>query len=777
MKPSDIAVDWESARNIPVREQEPREKNIFAGDSLVESTSVDGVDVIRLSAWPAGQTSAPHSFAVLNLSSSGPVDEPTFEEEPWPDDLVEDLDQPERRGEQSDEAFAKEFESFDDEGEWKKVDSFEFPLNFEWQQTSESRWQFFFDLNEGAKCLGLGERQSALNLRSSTHTLFNTDNHVHLETMDSMYKSIPFLLVEHGDKFIGLFLDSPARQRWDLDIDLNNKASIELLSRRGWQMYFIGPTTMPNVVRAYSTLTGRSKMPPLWALGHQQCRWSYPDQETVIRIAHEFRQREIPCDGIVIDIDYMDEYRVFTHSEERFPDFKNMISDLGRNDFKVTAIIDPGVKKDTKFFVYSDGKKHDYFCKKDGKVFIGEVWPGPSAFPDFLRQDVRLWWAAQHGFHVENGISGIWNDMNEPAIFKMQEPLPSSARELPKDEDQLFMQETPEGKVGHYEVRNLYGSMMSRSSYEGLLAMRPNQRPFVLTRSGYAGVQRYAAVWLGDNMSWWNHLERSIPMLLNMGLSGVAFSGVDIGGFGNNCTGELLTRWYAVGMFYPYFRNHCWMKGYSQEPWAFGPKVEAYCKKFIELRYRLLPYIYSLFYEYTRTGAPLMRPLSWHYPDDKFASEIDDQFLFGENLLVAPILERGRSWRSVYLPHGLWHPFEGGEPLEGGRVHKVRIELDTVPVFVKDGSVIPMTEVMQSTAQYSDSTVIFHCFGESGKGTFIEDDGNSFDYEQGQFNEWRIKVDNGAFVAQPVELGFDSIRKSFKLQYKEQLETVNLSLN
>ncbi len=780
MKPTEPAVEWEAARQVPSRLELKREENIFAGGSIVERAAFSGVEVVRISTWPNGQNSPPHSYAVMHTSSAGQVEERNslHEEEPWPADMEDDLDGPERRTEQPDEEFAREFEAVMEDGQWKESAEPNLPLSIEWQQSAESRWQFFFDLQPGARCLGLGERHSSLNLRSSSHTLFNTDNHVHIESMDAMYQSIPFLIVEQGEQCFGLFLDSPARQRWTLDPDLEDHASIELLSRRGWQFYCIGPSSLPSIVRAFTTLTGRSKLPPMWALGHQQCRWSYPDQDTVIRIAHEFRKRQIPCDGIVLDIDYMDDYRVFTFSKERFPDFKNLVADLERNNFKVTAIIDPGVKKDSKFFVFTDGKKHDFFCKKaDDKIFIGEVWPGQSAFPDFLKQEVRLWWAAQHGFHTENGIAGIWNDMNEPAIFKHQEPLDWSARELPKDEDQLFMQETPEGKLGHYEVRNLYGCMMSRSTHEGLLAMRPNQRPFVLSRSGYAGIQRYAAVWLGDNMSWWHHLARSIPMLLNMGLSGVAFSGVDIGGFGHNCSGELLARWYAVGLFYPYFRNHCWMKGYSQEPWAFGPTVEAYCKKFIETRYRLLPYIYCLFWEYVRTGAPLMRPMSWHYPEDQFAREIDDQFLFGEHLLVAPILEKGRTWRSVYLPAGLWHPFEGGEPLEGGQVHKVMFALDAVPVFVKDGSVVPMCEVMQSTAEYAQSPITFNCYGTSAKGTFIEDDGDSFDYEHGTYNEWRIKVDDGKFVAQPVELGFDSRRRSFKLNYNGHTESISLAIN
>ena len=784
MKPSESAVEWEAARQVPLRVELKRDKNVFAGQSVIEQSAFSGVEVTRLSVWPAGHTGVPHSFAVVHTAISGQVEEhhiaDSSEEEEWPSDMLDDLEGPDRRTDKPDEDFAREFEAVIEDGQWKTVTDVTLPLGLQWQQSSESRWQFFFDLPTGARCLGLGERLSPLNLRSKVHTLFNTDNTVHTESVDTMYKSIPFLIVQEGEQCYGFFLDSPARQRWSLDVDLDNRGAIELLSRRGWQLYCIGPASLPSIVRAYTSLTGRAKMPPMWSLGHQQCRWSYPDQDTVIRIAHEFRQRQIPCDGIVLDIDYMDEYRVFTYSKKRFADFKDLIADLKRNNFQVTTIIDPGVKKDSKFFVFTDGKKHDYFCKKsDDKIFFGEVWPGQSAFPDFLKQDVRLWWAAQHGFHTENGVAGIWNDMNEPAIFSLKEPLDLQAEELPKDADQLFMQETPEGKVGHFEVRNLYGSMMSRSTYEGMIALRPNQRPFVLSRSGYAGIQRYSAVWLGDNCSWWQHLSRSIPMLLNMGMSGVAFSGVDIGGFGDHCTGELLARWYALGMFYPYFRNHCWMKGYAQEPWAFGAEVEAHCKKFIETRYRLLPYVYSLFWEHVRTGAPLMRPLSWHYPNDEFASEVDDQFLFGEDVLVAPILDRGRKWRSVYLPAGRWYRFEGDcqAPLEGGRLHQVKFELNEVPAFVKEGTILPMCDVIQSTAEYAEAPITFVCYGACAKGTFVEDDGETFSYESGSYNEWRIKVDEGQFVAQPVELGYDSMRKYFNLVYKGKLQPVSLSVD
>jgi alpha-glucosidase len=767
LKPVDAAVEWLAAREKRERlKLEHGKPNIFAGGSVCEISNYKGIPIVRLSVWPKGATKAPFSYAVD--IASGLAEEDDFAQSANGDGFEDFIEPGDRRGEQpaiSDEDRLA-FELASQEARWQEAGDASLPFNLQWQQTGESRFDFFFDLPSGARCFGLGERNSGLNLRSSVQTLFNTDDNLHIEEMDMMYKSIPFLIVLHQGQYHGLFLDSPARQRWNLDESLEGKASIELLSRRGWQLYAIGPASLPDLTGAFTMLTGRSKMPPLWSLGHQQSRWSYPDQETVIRVAHEFRSRRIPCDTIVLDIDYMDEYRVFTHSPDRFADFRDLIFDLEANHFKVVTIVDPGVKKDPKYFVFTDGKKHNYFCHQpNGKLYLGKVWAGESAFPDFLQHDVRLWWAANHGFHTEMGVAGIWNDMNEPAIFDNQRPLEDDAVELPPESKQPFTHITPEGKVGHLEVRNLYGFQMSRATFEGLLALRPNIRPFVLSRSGYAGIQRYAAVWLGDNHSWWEHLAKSIPMLLNVGLSGVPFCGVDIGGFQGDTNAEILVRWYELGIFYPLFRNHCWMKGQPQEPWSFSPQVEEHCRKLIETRYRLLPLIESLFFEHSRSGAPLMRPLVWEYPDDPYAPEIDDQFFFGKDILVAPILERGKNIRSVYLPEGLWHPFEGGEPLEGGRLHLVSWPLGSVPAFVRDGAVIPLADPVQHTVELASAPITFVCFGDSGKGTYYEDDGISFDYESGCYNEWLVRVDNGQFRAQPVELGFDSPRRQYRMSY------------
>lgn len=719
---------WEAARQLSdVAERLKVRQNIFEGHVCLEASQIAEIPVVRLSVCPERTKALPKSFAAVgNLP-------------------------------------------------WLSATNATFPFDLEWQQSSDSLWEFFFQLPSGAQCLGLGERLSGLNLRGQVHTLFNTDDPEHIESLDSMYMAIPLLIIKDAEQCTGLFLDSPACQRWNLDQDLSGQGSIELLSRRGWQLYAFGPSTLAKIVEAYTILTGRAKLPPLWALGHHQCRWSYPDEQTVRNVAHEFRSRKIPCDVVVLDIDYMDKYRVFTCSSERFPHFKQMVDDLAKENFRVVTIVDPGVKKDSKYRVFTEGVKQDVFCKTaGGKLFLDKVWPGIAAFPDFLRQEVRQWWAEEHRFYVENGVAGIWNDMNEPALFKNQKPLDPDLRELPDEKNQLFVQQAPEGIVGHFEVRNLYGMEMSHATHDALIGLKPNERPFVLTRSGYAGVQRFAAVWLGDNVSWYEHLAKSIPMLINMGLSGVAFCGVDIGGFWGNCSAELLLRWYALGIFYPFSRNHCSLYGRPQEPWVFGAEVEDKCRKLIETRYRLIPYIQGLFWEHMRTGAPLIRPLSWHYPHDAFAAEIDDEFLFGKDILVAPILQRGRSMRTVYFPPGLWHSFEGGKRYEGGDNHVVAIELGEVPAFVRDGAILPLADVVQSTAELHKAPITFVCYGADAHGMYFEDDGISCNYRQGQYNEWELTMKNGTFTAEVVHQGYDSQLREFAVLHNSKLRSVVL---
>lgn len=689
--------EWSEARKKR-KGWQPRSKvkNIFEGQSSWQKGSINDVELIKLSVLPNPSSKAVESFSVIK--------------------------QP----------------------DWKDIEEPSLPFDLKWQQSLSAKFDFYFDMPANLKCFALGERFSGLNLRGTKHTLISTDNPDHDEVMDAMYKSIPFLVLADKEKFWGIYLDSSAPCCFDLDSELILEGHIELFTRRSFDLYIIGTSSLPQLVEAFTSLVGNAKLPPLWALGHQQSRWSYPDEMTVYELASEFRKRKIPCDTIVLDIDYMEDYKVFTVSRERFPQFEKMVDDLAADNFKVVTIVDPGVKQDSTYPQFVEGKNKDLFCKTpDNELFLEKVWPGISAFPDFLKAETRSWWAKHHQFYTDLGVAGIWNDMNEPSFFGIREVLPEEMKELPEPEKQYCFHETNKESVPHLEARNLYGFLMCKATYDGLKAARPNERPFVLTRSGCAGIQRYAAVWLGDNKSRWEHLRKSIPMILNLGLSGVSFSGVDIGGFGESATPETLVRWYETGIFYPFFRNHCALFGRAQEPFAYTEKVEDMIRKLIETRYRLLPYINSLFWESMRTGAPLMRPLIWHYPNDPIVREIDDQFMFGQDILVAPILDRAHEYRTVYFPEGNWYAFESNEKFEGERSYNIKIPLGTVPAFMREGAIIPMTESMQSTNEYGSKLITFKIYGNQASGTYFEDDGISFDYEKGKYNEYQLSYAQG----------------------------------
>lgn len=650
------------------------------------------------------------------------------------------------------------------------------PLDLTIRRPEEALVSIEFALPRAYACWGLGERYGGLNLRSRVHTLITTDNHHHVESADALYKSIPVLFIGSPSRTWALFVDSPAPQRWDLDSQLDERATVEVFSRRGLSVYVIGPALLPKIVATYTLLTGRTPLPPRWSLGHQQSRWSYPTEATVREIASEFRKRRIPCDTIVVDIDYMHEYRAFTISRERFPNFEGMVRDLGKQGFRVVPIVDPGIIRSREDPTYRDGQRRDVFCRTaSGAPFVGKVWPGRCCFPDFVREDVRTFWAEKLRFLLDKGVAGIWNDMNEPAIFGQQRPFDPSKQKLPQPGEQLFLQTAPEGTVGHLEVRGLYGMQMARAAYEAQREARPDQRPFTLTRSTYAGGQRYGAVWLGDNLSWFEHLRLSIPMLLNIGLCGFAQAGVDIGGFGGHTDAELLMRWYQVGIFYPFFRNHCAMGQRAQEPWAFGPEVEASIRRLIRVRTSLVRYIETLFVEHRETGAPLMRPLSWHYPRDERAEKIDDQFLFGSDLLVAPILARAQRERLVYLPEGEWEPFDGGDALPGGRYYRVAWEFDSVPAFIRHGAVVPFVAPFEHEAQLAKREIVLKCFGQNASGRLWLDDGGSLAYERGEYDDWRLSVYRGRITVTPNHVGYSKRPRRVTVEWGSRRFPVELT--
>lgn len=585
----------------------------------------------------------------------------------------------------------------------------------------------------GAHFYGLGEKAFPMARRGRRFELYNSDPACYQLYDDPIHFSIPFFLglvpvetsasggrASRATAAYGLLLDNPARSFVDFGHTEGDVLSVEAMAGE-LRYYFMAAPRLSDVLETYGELTGRMALPPLWALGFHQARWSYPDEATVRELAAQFRQRRIPLDAVYLDIDYMDGYRCFTWNREAFPTYREMIADLRAEGIKTVTIIDAGVKVDPGYAVHDDGLARDAFLRNaDGSLFVGPVWPGDCYFPDFTDPAVRAWWGELYAGLVEDGIAGFWNDMNEPALF----------------DDVVLPDDAPfhlDGRgATHRQMHNVYGMQMARATAEGLARLRPNQRPLVISRAAYAGHQRHAMVWTGDNYSTWEHLRLTVAMGLSLGLSGIPFHGADVGGFMGDCTGELLARWTQLGAFTPFFRNHAAMGTVDQEPWAFGPAIEAICRRAIELRYELLPAIYTAFWEASQTGAPIMRPLVLSHQYDPRVADLDDQFKLGGDLLVAPVLEPGISGRNVYLPAGQWYDFWTGRRWDGGRDVWADAPLDTIPLFVKAGTVLPMQPVQQHTGEPPAETITLRVYPGVGESLWYEDDGQTLAYQAGE---------------------------------------------
>ncbi|WP_128893834.1 glycoside hydrolase family 31 protein [Longirhabdus pacifica] len=581
--------------------------------------------------------------------------------------------------------------------------------------------------NDQSHFYGLGEKTGFLDKQNEKYSNWNKDVYdPHVPEIESLYATIPFMIHHKFDQAdYGIFLDNPGETSFDMR---NSNDAFQLETKTGaCDYYIIIGDNMKDIISNYTLLTGRMPLPAKWSIGYHQSRYSYMNQEEVLNLARTFKEKQIPIDAIHLDIHYMDRYRVFTWDKERFPNPQQMMDELKEMGIRIITIVDPGVKQDPKYEVYKDGIQKDMFCKyMEGHLFIGKVWPGESAFPDFTKQDVREWWGEQQSKFLQSGVSGVWNDMNEPAVFNETKTM---------DLDVMHGMDEGEAKT-HEEMHNMYGYFMSQASYEGLKMHVPNERPFVLTRAAYAGVQRYAAVWTGDNRSFWEHLSMAMPMVLNMGLSGIPLAGPDIGGFAHHSNGELLARWTQMGVFFPYVRNHSATGTLRQEPWSFGEEVEEINRKYIQMRYDFMPYIYTLFYEATQTGLPIMRPLILEYENDKNVYNMSDQFLVGSDLLVAPITRPGTFHRSVYLPEGEWYNYWNDEKIVGGQHIGVDAPLDTIPLFVKAGSLLP---------KHEGNDLVIHVYPKGTTSEYsyslYEDDGLTYEYEKGACRHVHFQVE------------------------------------
>jgi len=569
---------------------------------------------------------------------------------------------------------------------------------------------------------GLGEKTGRLNKRGRSWVMWNTDHPGYDAVTDPLYQSHPFFIALRGGNAYGIFFDNTHRTTFKFGA--GTKAYYSFAADGGeLDYYFIYGPSVKKILTRYTELVGRMPLPPLWALGYQQCRWSYYPEAEVRTLARTFRQKGIPCDVIYLDIHYMDGYRCFTWDTTRFPNPKQLIADLASMGFKVVVIIDPGIKVDPTYWVCAEGLAGDHFCRlPDGTLHVSEVWPGECYFPDFTRPATRAWWGGLYRGLVEDGIAGFWNDMNEPGVWGGTFPD--------------IVQHTHNGYlVDHPAIHNVYGLEMARGTYEGVRTLRPEKRPFVLTRAGFAGVHRYAAVWTGDNVASWEHVGLALRMCLGLGMSGVPFVGFDIGGFEGSPSPELFTRFLQLGSLAPLCRNHTCYGTRDQEPWAFGDHYEEINTHSIRLRYQLLPYLYELFRQASLSGLPVMRPLLVEFQSDPATWELDDQFLVGDALLVAPVLSEGTRMRWVYFPVGEWYDFYSNQTFHGPARVMVEAPLERLPLFARAGAVIPMQESVNFVGERAADPLILSIYPSSGVTTdsLYEDEGEGFGYLQGEY--------------------------------------------
>ncbi|MBS1559548.1 MAG: DUF4968 domain-containing protein [Bacteroidetes bacterium] len=606
-------------------------------------------------------------------------------------------------------------------------------------------------LQEGERFLGLGEKTGGLNRHGQAYTNWNTDAYAYHSGADPLYSSIPFYIGLHHGLCYGIFFDNTYKSYFNFGASNNRFASFSADAGE-LNYYFIYGSSVGEVIQHYTWLTGRMELPPLWSIGYQQCRYSYyPDQE-VLNLARTFRDKAIPADAIVLDIHYMDKYKIFTWDKKNFPAPQKMMAEVKQAGFHVVVMCDPGIKVEPGYEPYDDGIRKNVFLKyPDGENYSGQVWPGWCHFPDFTNPKTRAWWAEKFTEYVSLGVEGFWNDMNEIATW---------GHGLPENIEFDF-----DGHPGTMrQGRNLYGFQMARSTYEGTKKLLNGKRPFNLTRSGFAGIQRYAALWTGDNVSYDEHMLLGVRMVSSLGLSGVAFAGYDAGGFVGDANTKLFPRWMSIAALSPFFRAHTMINTRDSEPWSYGEEAEQICRNYIQFRYQLMPYIYSLFYDASQRGMPIQRSLAIDYPHDPkiYDGQFHNQYLFGPGILVAPV-ESTKELTKVYLPAGAWYYLYTGKIYSGQQEIMIECPIHRLPVFVKAGSLLPMQKTVMHTGVQTDELILHFYYGSQSSGfLWYTDDGETYDFQNGNYGQCKME-----FTAHEKKLTIGKTEGSFKINKKE----------
>ena len=603
-------------------------------------------------------------------------------------------------------------------------------LGFHWEESYEYGGNIvkMSKASKDGECFyGLGDKATQMNLKGKRLENFATDQYAFQKDQEPLYKVVPFYIGLQNKQSYGIFFDNTFRTYFDFCHERRNVTSYWA---EGGEMnyYFIYGPQMQDVVTTYTDLTGKPELPPLWALGYHQCKWSYYPESNLKEVAAKFRELKIPCDALYLDIDYMEGFRCFTWNKEYFPDPKRMVAELAEDGFKTVVIIDPGIKIDKEYSIYKEALEKDYFCKRpDGPYMKGKVWPGECNFPDYTNPAVREWWAGLFKELISDiGVKGVWNDMNEPAV--MEVPNKTFPMDVRHDYDG--------NPCSHRKAHNIYGTQMARATYHGVKRFAYPKRPFVITRSAYAGAQRYTSSWTGDNVATWEHLWIANIQVQRMSISGMGFTGSDIGGFAEQPSGELYARWIQLGVFHPFCRTHSSGDHGDQEPWAFDEEVIDITRKFVNLRYQLLPYLYTMFWQYIEQGIPMLKPLVYYDQEDIQTHYRNDEFVFGNQILVCPILEPNALGRRMYIPRGQWYNYWTNEEVKGGKEIWVDTKFDQIPIFVKAGAIIPKYPVQQYVGELEFDELTLDVYYKEGKEKSVvyEDAQDGYDYKKGRYS-------------------------------------------
>ncbi|MEE1218994.1 MAG: glycoside hydrolase family 31 protein [Ruminococcus sp.] len=588
----------------------------------------------------------------------------------------------------------------------------------------DGKFTFSFDMEQSDIVYGLGEAPRGINKRGWVYESFCSDDPFHTETKSSLYAAHNFLMLS-GSKTFGLFIDFPAKIRWDIGYTKMNKTVITI-DGTDFDIYVIDGTKPIEIVKRFRSAIGKSYIPPFWAFGYQQSRWSYPDKDAVDGVIKGYDDANIPLDCVYLDIDYMERYKDFTVDESKFPNFADYVSEKRQQGIHLIPIIDAGVKKEDGYDVYEEGRDNNYFCKtEDGADFEGGVWPGIVGFPDFLQKEVRDWFGAKYKILTDAGIDGFWNDMNEPAIFYSVKGLENALSKVAdmqgknldisgffslKDtvlgisnspEDYSSIYHNIDGKmVCHDRVHNIYGANMTKAAGEYFEKAFGKEKILMFSRASYVGAHRSSGIWFGDNHSWWSHILLNLKMLPSANMCGFLYCGADLGGFNENASRDLVLRFLALGVFTPLMRNHAALGTRDQECYRFENTNDF--KDVIEVRYRLIPYLYNLFKKASDEDDLIFRPLSFDYPDDKIARECENQLMLGDECMICPVYEQNMNGRYVYLPEDMTFVKLSGEKVEKCEMtkgtHYIEVALNEVPLFIKKGKTIPLCKPAMRTS-------------------------------------------------------------------------------